>query len=174
MSNNGPCIAPSWQSYLCNGCYEILCLVLSLNRSSRAFWFWMWSVTRTMCVEGRNGWSGGRIKENGGWISWTLTQKLESRKENLLLERLFKNVNVEKTSEAITEPVKTQHCKHKIFQIHVFYVICKCCKAAIVWYHSSCYDRYLCSNLNVKNATCWCQGVSSYLRSDEGKSTEIS
>lgn len=42
----------------------------------------------------------------------------EARKENFLLEPLFENVHVKKASEAITEKLKTQHYKHKIFQIH--------------------------------------------------------
>lgn len=73
--------------------------------------------------------------EMGVWVSWTLTQKLESRKENFLLEALFENVHVKKASEAITGQLKTQHCKHKIFQIRGFFVICK---AVIVWHNSSC------------------------------------
>lgn len=41
--------------------------------------------------------------ENGVWVSWTLTQRLESRKEIFLLEPLFENFHAKKASEAISE-----------------------------------------------------------------------
>lgn len=51
---------------------------------------------------------------------------------------LVQNVHVKKASEAITEPLKTQHCKHRIFQYHVFYVICTCL-LFICNIHLECY-----------------------------------